>query len=731
MKKQLAYLPALLLVMVLTLGLSGITVYAADMTLMAEEGAGTDISDYQIALSDTTVTYTGSEQKPTVTVTPSDSTDALTENTDYTVAYTNNTNVGTATVTVTGKGSYKGTATAAFEIKAASISNFDMALSKDSYIYTNVEKKPTPTLTKNGVTLAKNVDYTVAYSNNINAGTATITVTGMGNYTGTLSRNYTIGTKSISKFLVTLSKTQYTYSRVAKKPVPTVLNDSTKVQLVKDTDYTVAYSDNISAGTVTVTITGKGNYGGTLKTTFTIAPRDISKMSAKLSKTSYTYNGTKRTPTASITYKKAALVKGTDYKIKYTGNKSPGIATVTITGKGNFTGTITKTFKIIPATPSLLNAQNSEKNIVLSWEKDSTADGYQIYRKAKGGSWKKIKTIKKNSTTSYTDKNTGSYGSSYSYRIRSYKKAASKTLYSSYSKSLTQKVQTGQATIASVTPASKTSLVVSWNKVSDADGYILYRKVSGKWKKIKTFTNPGIVEYTDTGLKYGKKYSYLIKSYKNSGSKKITGAYDTAGFTAKLAYSSKYVKGYKLYYDAAGNLIKDVEGIIGKQSSYYLKVNKQCNTLTVYAKDGDKGYTIPVKAFVTSCGNATPTGTFYTPVKYRWHTLSHSVEGQWCTRITADILFHSVWYRSRNNKDLSVTQYNKLGSLASAGCVRVTCEAAKWIYDNCSLGTKVTIYNSSTSGPLGKPTADILPSWHTWDPTDPNCKSLCEKHGCH
>lgn len=655
MKKQLMYLPAFLLAIILTLGLSCITVCAADTTDSPEEGTAIDISGYGISLSYSSVAYSGQAQTPSVTVTPPDSTTALIENTDYAVAYTNN----------------------------------------------------------------------------INAGTATVTVTGIDNYTGTLTQNFTIRTKSVSKFNVTLSKTGYTYTGAAKTPKPTVISDVTQATLVKNTDYDVTYSKNTNAGTATVTIYGKGNYHGKVKATFTIAKADISKQSAKLSKTSYVYNGEKKTPKAAITYKKSALLAGTDYSIKYSSNTKPGIAIVKITGKGNYTGTITKTFQIIPATPSLLNALNSEKDIVLSWERDSKADGYQIYRKKKGGNWKKIKTIKKNSVITYTDKNTGSYGTTYSYQIRSYAKADSKTLYSNYSNSLTRKVQTGQANFSSITPASNSSLLLTWDKVSGADGYILYRKTGGKWKSIKTFTNPGTVKYTDKGLKYGKKYSYLIKSYKNSGSKRLTGAYDKAGFTAKLSYTSKYVNGYKLYYDAAGNLIKDVDGIIGKQSSYYLKLNKQCNTLTVYAKDGDKGYIIPVKAFVTSCGGATPLGTFHTPNRYRWHTLNHGVEGQWCTRITADILFHSVWYHTRSNTNLSVTQYNRLGTLASAGCCRVTCEAAKWIYDNCPLGTKVTVYNSKTSGPLGKPKADILPSWHTWDPTDPNCKDLCKKRKCH
>ena len=91
-----------------------------------------------------------------------------------------------------------------------------------------------------------------------------------------------------------------------------------------------------------------------------------------------------------------------------------------------------------------------------------------------------------------------------------------------------------------------------------------------------------------------------------------------------------------------------------------------------------------------------------------------------------------MFYNSYHNNDtLSVNGYNKLGTVCSHGCVRLTAGDAKWIYDNCKLGTKVIIYNSSVSGPLGKPSAAKLSYWHTWDPTDPNKFDKCDSYGCH
>jgi lipoprotein-anchoring transpeptidase ErfK/SrfK len=193
-----------------------------------------------------------------------------------------------------------------------------------------------------------------------------------------------------------------------------------------------------------------------------------------------------------------------------------------------------------------------------------------------------------------------------------------------------------------------------------------------------------------------------------------------------------YAGGYKFYFGSNGKRLSDVSSVLGKQSSYVIKVNKQANTVTVYAKDGDNGYIIPVKAFICSTGADTPTGTYYTPAKYRWHELMGSCYGQWCTRITGGVLFHSVYYLTENdNTSLSVSAYNKLGTTCSHGCVRLTAGDAKWIYDNCSLNTTVIIYNSSVSGPFGKPSAYTLSSGHTWDPTDPNVQNKCKKNGCH
>ncbi len=231
----------------------------------------------------------------------------------------------------------------------------------------------------------------------------------------------------------------------------------------------------------------------------------------------------------------------------------------------------------------------------------------------------------------------------------------------------------------------------------------------------------------------GKRYYFMSNGKAATGLKKIGSSYYY--FSNKgVMYQEKwvYVKGYKRYFGENGKMSSDVDSVLGTQSSYYIVVNKGTNVVTVYAKDGDKGYTIPVKSFICSTGASTPIGTFKTSDKYRWRALYGPCYGQWCTRITGHILFHSVPYYTQNNNDLEVDEYNLLGTSASMGCVRVTAENAKWIYDNCSKNTTVKIINGTSSDdPISVKKAVTLASGHTWDPTDPNMAYKCEENGCH
>lgn len=160
---------------------------------------------------------------------------------------------------------------------------------------------------------------------------------------------------------------------------------------------------------------------------------------------------------------------------------------------------------------------------------------------------------------------------------------------------------------------------------------------------------------------------------------------------------------------------------------YKISVNRAANCITVYGKDSEGKFTVPVKAITCSTGKEigdTPAGTFTTLVSYNWLLMVDGSYGQYAYRFYGPILFHSVPYFSKNKGDLEWEQYNKLGEAASLGCVRTTVADAIWLIKNCPIGTYVEVYDDAGNpGPLGKPETIKIPSDSPnrgWDPTDPD-----------
>ncbi len=166
------------------------------------------------------------------------------------------------------------------------------------------------------------------------------------------------------------------------------------------------------------------------------------------------------------------------------------------------------------------------------------------------------------------------------------------------------------------------------------------------------------------------------------------------------------------------------------KSKYYVLVNRAQNVVMVYALDASGDYTRLAKTFVSSVGrpdSETPLGVFTVQDRYDALYLVGDVWGQYAVRIDGPYFFHSVPYFSRGNPswdDLEYLEYNKLGSGASAGCVRLAAVDAKWIYDNIAYGTTVEIYDADTlPDGIVKPTPitiDEASPYRGWDPTDPD-----------
>ncbi|MBQ8062413.1 MAG: L,D-transpeptidase [Clostridia bacterium] len=164
-----------------------------------------------------------------------------------------------------------------------------------------------------------------------------------------------------------------------------------------------------------------------------------------------------------------------------------------------------------------------------------------------------------------------------------------------------------------------------------------------------------------------------------------------------------------------------------KTHEYCFAVNTSQNIVIAYTIGVDGVYSKPVKALVCSCGlESSPTkkGIFKTTDRYQWRALNGGVYGKWATRITGPYLFHSVPYEKQSSSTLETAEYNKLGQNASAGCVRLACHDAKWVYNRCPEGTIVYIYDDSdVKEPLAKPTPqriDPTSPYAGWDPTDDN-----------
>ena len=128
---------------------------------------------------------------------------------------------------------------------------------------------------------------------------------------------------------------------------------------------------------------------------------------------------------------------------------------------------------------------------------------------------------------------------------------------------------------------------------------------------------------------------------------------------------------------------------------------------------------------ICSTGIATPNkGVFNTSNKYEWRYLIGNVYGQYATRITGSILFHSVPYTKQDKSSLEYWEYDKLGQPVSKGCVRLTVEDAKWIYDYCKIGTQVEFYEDDSVIPSEKINKIQISQYNenlrNWDPTDPD-----------
>lgn len=298
-------------------------------------------------------------------------------------------------------------------------------------------------------TWVKDVNYTLTYDNNINAGTAekpatvTITPKDTEKYTGEVTLTFVINPKDITDLQMEGKDKVYRGSPI-NADVNMYYND---IKLERGKDYRVKdYVNNENVGTASATVKGIGNYTGERTMTFEISAKNIYDLpyTPNLSDKTYTYTGKALTPKVEFTFTvtgkqnavlgKRILTEGTDYTISYVDNKKVGVANVMVIGKGNFTGSRIMSFKIRPQETKLKKLVKGKKQIKAKWaEKEKQVTGYVVMCSTKKDFSSNVKKVKvKKGTKKYTFKNLKSK-KKYFVRVRTYKKATGMTYYSEWS----------------------------------------------------------------------------------------------------------------------------------------------------------------------------------------------------------------------------------------------------------------------------------------------------------
>lgn len=393
------------------------------------------VESFTIELNPETYLYGGVERKPEVKVL-NDRKQELVRDVDYTVEYRDNKNAGTATVEVSGIGNYGGSVSRNFTIEPVDVADTTVTLEYTTIPYSGGEKTPDVTVkTKKGTVLVKGKNYTVTYKNNRNAGTAEVIVSGVDNYAGTQTVNFTITPSSISKCKAALKDTEFYYT--GKEITPGVTVKTTKGTLLKNgLNYEVEYKNNIEAGVAEAIITGIGNYEGTIRLNFEIKESvDLSGYTATLSYTKGNYTGSEKRPSVKVTDSNGkGLIRNEDYTVSYVNNVDVGTATVEIEGIGEYRGMITKTFTIRPPKPTNLGVVSSGKtSIKVSFDRHPVADKYYIYVNGKYTGCAKTVNY-------YTIKNLSS-NKSYTITVKAVKMVDGVNYYSTASQSITVKTK--------------------------------------------------------------------------------------------------------------------------------------------------------------------------------------------------------------------------------------------------------------------------------------------------
>jgi len=444
---------------------------------------------------------------------------------------------------------------------------------------------------------------TVDKNGNVTAlktGTGYVTVTASANGYDSVSKDVKIvvSKKSLNNGLLTLSETSYVYDGTYKKPAATVTFGGKVLQEGKD--YTISYRNNLNVGVTTVIATGMGDYTGYTSKNFTITKRAMAGGTVSVT-SSVSFTGSNITPSVTVKVAGRTLTNGTDYTVSYSNNKNVGTSNVYVYGKGNYSGSLSAKFDIVPAKQQIQKLETKYKGFYIDWAQKGSATGYDVeysvnanmsgavskhltankpdtltvsglsgdktyyvrvrsYTNVNGkvyyGAWSDIKSIKTAnnditkstvsgiSTKAFTGKaitqnvtvkvgntvlkNGTDYTVSYSNNKKVGKATVKITGKGKYGGVITKtfKINPAKQEIQKLTAKSK-AFFVDWAQKGSATGYEIQYATNSKFTSAKkvTITNNKTDKTTVSKLSANKKYYVRVRSYTTVGGTKYYGAW--------------------------------------------------------------------------------------------------------------------------------------------------------------------------------------------------------------
>ena len=444
---------------------------------------------------------------------------------------------------------------------------------------------------------------TVDKNGNVTAfktGTGYVTVTASANGYNSVSKDVKIvvSKKSLNNGLLTLSETSYVYDGTYKKPAATVTFGGKVLQEGKD--YTISYRNNLNVGVTTVIATGMGDYTGYTSKNFTITKRAMAGGTVSVA-SSVSFTGSNITPSVTVKVAGRTLTNGTDYTVSYSNNKNVGTSNVYVYGKGNYSGSLSAKFDIVPAKQQIQKLETKYKGFYIDWAQKGSATGYDVeysvnanmsgavskhltankpdtltvsglagdktyyvrvrsYTNVNGkvyyGAWSDVKSIKTAnnditkafvsgiSTKAFTGKaitqnvtvkvgntvlkNGTDYTVSYSNNKKVGKATVKITGKGKYGGVITKtfKINPAKQEIQKLTAKSK-AFFVDWAQKGSATGYEIQYATNSKFTGAKkvTITNNKTDKTTISKLSVNKKYYVRVRSYTTVGGTKYYGAW--------------------------------------------------------------------------------------------------------------------------------------------------------------------------------------------------------------